>query len=238
MRINENHWLINTPIAHRGLWSEDVVENSLTAYKKAVDTGYPIEIDLYLTKDDVLVSFHDSSLIRMTGVEGNVFDKTLSELKELRLSGTLEQIPTFDEVLETVNGKVPLLIEIKKQPNKKVVDKIVERLKTYNGEFALQSFNPFYMKRVKQLAPEFIRGILANPVYTNKKNLLFYWVVRKMPFNFLIKPDFLSIYHAGLPLKKSKIKNCRVITWTITDKTTADKIKTFAENIIFENFKP
>ena len=161
MRITKDSFLLNKPIAHRGLWGNGVTENSLSAYLKAAERGYPIEIDLYLSKDGELFSFHDKTLLRMTGEKGFIYDKTAAELKKLRLKGTDETIPTFDEVLRITEGKIPLLVEIKNQPDKTVVDKTVARLKSYRGEFAVQSFNPFYIARVKKLAPEFIRGILA-----------------------------------------------------------------------------
>ena len=236
MRIDKNHWLKNRPVAHRGLWGGDIAENSITAYKNAAEKGYPIEIDLYLSTDGVLYSFHDDTLKRMTGEDGKIFDKSSEELNKLRLVGTDEKIPTFEEVLSIAEGKVPLLIEIKDQPNKEVVDKTVERLKTYKGEFAVQSFNPLYINRVKKLAPEFIRGILATE---NKWNTPFKnFILKNMPLNFMIKPDFISYSYTGLPLKKSKTHGKSVICWTVTDKNTADRVKPFTDNIIFEGFIP
>lgn len=238
MRIDKNYWLLTTPIAHRGLWNEQIIENSLTAYKNAVDRGYPIEIDIYLTADGHLVSFHDKDLMRMTGVEGKVYEKTLNQLKQLRLKNTQEQIPTLDEVLSLVDGKVPLLIEFKDQPNKEFVAKAVEKLKTYKGDFAVQSFNPIYVNEIKKLAPEFIRGILATESEGKNKSALVRYVLKKMPLNFLCKPDFISYSYTGLPLKKRKIKNRPVITWTVKNQEIYEKVKPFCENIIFEHFIP
>ena len=185
MRIYKDSWLTTRPIAHRGLWGGNIIENSLTAYQNAVNNGYPIEIDLYRSKDGVLMSFHDATLNRMTGADGFIYDKTFFELKNLRLLGSSETIPTFDQVLSLVDGKVPLLIELKDQPDKTYIDKVVARLKNYKGEFAVQSFNPLYIKRVKKLAPEFIRGILG----TNEKPInttpFTRFIIRKMPLNFL-----------------------------------------------------
>ncbi len=237
MRIDKNSWLINKPIAHRGLWGGNIVENSLTAYKNAVKQGYPIEIDVFLTTDGHLVSFHDDSLKRMTGENGYIFNKSLAELKKLRLNGTDEPIPTFDEVLDICENKIPILIEIKNQPQKEVVDKVVERLKRYNGEFAIQSFNPLYIKRVKKLAPDFIRGILADTFNLDKSRLVRY-IVRKMPLNFMISPDFISINYESLPLKIRKVKNRPLLAWTVTSQEISDKIKPYSNNIIFENFIP
>lgn len=238
MRINKDCWLNTMPIAHRGLWNENLIENSLPAYQNAVDNNFAIEIDLYLSSDRVLFSFHDKSLERMTGEEGNIFDKTASEIKALRLSNSEYSIPTFDEVLGLVDGKVPLLIEIKNQPDKTVVDKIVERLKSYNGEFAIQSFNPLYIKRVKKLAPSIIRGILGTNEKEPTKSAFNNFIIKKMPLNFLIKPDFVSYNYKGLPLKKRKVKNKTVLAWTVTSEEIANNVRQFTDNIIFENFIP
>ena len=238
MRINKDSWLLTKPIAHRGLWGGDVIENSLIAYENAAKNGYPIEIDIYSSSDGVLFSFHDALLKRMTGADGYIYNKTAKELKELRLKESEEKIPTFDEVLSLVNGRVPLLIEFKNQPDKTFVDKAVERLKSYDGEFAVQSFNPMIIKKIKKLAPEFIRGILATKSHCKKEKAFYRYVLKNMPFNFLIKPDFISYSYEDLPLPKRKTKNIPVITWTVTNQQIAEKVKPYAKNIIFEKFTP
>ena len=238
MRLNYDFWLLNRPIAHRGLWGNGLIENSLPAYKNAVDNGYPIEIDLYSSKDGTLFSFHDALLKRMTGAEGLIYEKTAQELKALNLLDSDEKIPTFDEVLSLIDGKVPLLIELKDQPDKSYVDKVVERLKEYKGEFAIQSFNPLYIKRVKELAPEFIRGILSTKTHSKALPFIKRQVVKNMLLNFLIKPDFISYSFEDLPLKKRKVKKIPLITWTITSKSDYEKIKPYVKNIIFEKFIP
>lgn len=240
MRIDENCFLVTEPIAHRGLWGDGVAENSLSAYKKAAENGYPVEIDLYLSKDGELFSFHDKTLDRMTGESGYIYDKTAAELKSLKLVGSDEGIPTFDQVLSVAENKIPLLIEIKNQPDKSVVDKTVVRLKRYGGVFAIQSFNPLYIARVKKLAPEFLRGILATADEEELKNEkpLTRFIIKNTALNFLIKPDFISYDYKGLPLKKRRTKNKAVICWTVTSQEIYDKVKPFADNIIFENFIP
>ena len=239
MRLSKDSWLFSKPIAHRGLWGENIVENSLSAYQNAVDNGYPIEIDLYSSTDGVLFSFHDKTLKRMTGADGKIFEKDAGFIKSLYLLNSTEKIPTFDEVLSLVNGKVPLLIELKDQPDVNYVDKVVERLKKYDGEFAIQAFNPTYIKRVKNLAPKFIRGILGTNDKADCDNAFKRFIIRALPLNFLIKPDFISYRHSGLPLKKRKVKNKCVLAWTLTDQTSTDKARlNGADNIIFENFIP
>ena len=233
MRLQKNHWLYTTPIAHRGLFSDTIVENSISAYKKAIDFGYAIEIDVYSSIDGELFCFHDKTLDRMTGKCGNIFDKTSKEIKKLHLKNTTEKIPTLKEVLSLCENKTPLLIEIKNQPRKDIVEKVVNTLKSYSGEFAIQSFNPLYIKKVKKLAPDFIRGILASKTPdTNKK--LERFVVKRMPFNFLAKPDFISIEYTSLPIKTKLL----TLAWTVTSQQTLNEIKPYINNFIFENFLP
>ncbi len=238
MRLKSDSWLLNKPIAHRGLWGENIVENSLSAYKNAIINGYPIEIDVYSSSDGVLFSFHDQSLERMTKAKGYIYEKTASELKSIKLNKSDETIPTFDEVLTLVGGKVPLLIELKDQPTKSYVDKVINRLKSYKGEFAIQSFNPLYIKRVKKLAPFVLRGILSTKTYSKGLPFIKKLTVENMLLNFLIKPDFISYSFEDLPLKKKKTKNIPIITWTITSEKDHQKIKPYAKNIIFEHFIP
>ena len=238
MRIKKDCWLLNKPIAHRGFWGGAVVENSLLAYENAIKHGYPIEIDLRTSSDGEIFSFHDQTLNRMTGVDGNIYDKTASELSKLKLIGCDETIPTLKSVLDLVDGQTPLLIEFKDQPNNSYVKKAVEMLKEYKGEFAVQSFNPLILLEIKKLAPEFIRGVLATATHAKRENSVRRYVLKNMPFNFLIKPDFISYSFEDLPLKKSKVKNTPVITWTVTNKETATMVKDFSKNIIFEKFIP
>ncbi len=228
--------LISTPIAHRGLFNEEIAENSISAFKNAFKNGYGIETDVYLTKDERLVCFHDKSLLRLFKRDEYIYNLTLNEIKELSSVGK-EKIPTLEELLNATSEKDFLLIEIKNQPNKKVVDKTVEILKNFKGNFAIQSFNPFYIKRVKKLAPNFLRGILSDK-YPDTESKLERWVVKNMPFNFLAKPHFISYNYKYLPLDKKKRKSLPVLAWTVTDKETHDKIKPFCDNVIFENFLP
>ena len=236
MNLSENFWLFTRPIAHRGLWGGDIIENSLTAYKLAADKGYPIEIDLFLTRDNEIVCFHDDNLYRMTGKNDKIYNHTLAKLKSLSLKGTAERIPTLTEVLDICRGKVPLLIEIKDQPNDFIVDKAVEILKEYDGEFAVQSFNPFYIKKVKRLAPDFICGILGT--HKKERGKITNFILKHLCFNFMIKPDFISYNKDGLKFVKHKAIKTPVIAWTIENEKERQSLPPFVKNIIFENFIP
>lgn len=237
MRISSKHWLTRNPIAHRGLWGDSVKENSILAYELAARAGYPIETDVWQTADGELVCFHDDTLKRMTGADGYVYDKTFAQLRELHLADSLEKIPSLKEVLSVVDGRVPLLIEIKNQPSKKIVEALVKTLKDYTGEFAVQSFNPLYLLKLKKLAPQILRGVLSAK-NVDDKSAFKRFIVKSMPFNFLIKPDFISYDYRDLPLKKSKRKGLPLLGWTVTSQKVHDEIKQSVDNIIFEKFIP
>lgn len=236
MQLQNDFWLFTRPVAHRGLWGGDIVENSLTAYRAAADSGYPIEIDLFLTRDNEIVCFHDENLYRMTGKNDKIYNRTLAKLKALPLKGTAERIPTLQEVLSLIGGKVPLLIEIKDQPNDYIVDKTVDILKKYDGEFAVQSFNPFYIKRVKSLAPDFVCGILGT--HEKERGRITNFVLKHLCFNFMIKPDFISFHKSGLKFVKRKAQKTPVIAWTILNEKERQILPSFIKNFIFENFIP
>jgi glycerophosphoryl diester phosphodiesterase len=237
MRIDKNHWLFNTPIAHRGLWGAEIIENSITAYKNAVENGFAIEIDLYSSTDGVLFSFHDLSLKRMTGAEGNITDFDSNYLNSLKLIGSQEKIPTFREVLHAVNGKVPLLIEIKNQKDELIVERVLDELFEYQGEYAIQSFNPLYINKVKKIAPFVIRGVLGTAKADGEK-----WftkvVLKRLCLNFLVKPDFVSYQHVFLPLPKRKTRKKAVLAWTVKSQEIANNLENKCDNIIFEHFIP
>lgn len=100
--------------AHRGFHDKPVIpENSLPAFRRAIEHGFGAELDVHLLKDGTLAVFHDSDLRRCANVDGQIEDLTLEELKQLRLEGTDEQIPTFDEVLALFESATPLIIELK-----------------------------------------------------------------------------------------------------------------------------
>lgn len=234
MRIDKNHWLLTNPIAHRGLWNEKMPENTILAYENAIKHGFPIEIDLQKSCDGEIFVYHDDDLLRLANVNAKICHKNKDYIKSLNILDTNEKIPTLTEVLETVNGRVPLLIEIKNQPDKNIVKDTLKALKDYNGEYAIQSFNPLYLLQLKKLDKSVLRGVLGTKS-NEPKGAIKKFIVNKMPLNFLIKPDFISYRINDLPIKTKKVP---IISWTITDSLTKEKAERLSKNFIFENFIP
>lgn len=211
----------NNKIAHRGMFDNiKIPENSMAAFKKALKYNYSIELDVQLTKDNVLVVFHDESLKRMTGIDKLIQDSNYKEIKNLKLLNTKEYIPTLDEVLKLIDNKVLLDIEVKGTKKIKEITNILkDKLKEYNN-YVLKSFDPRIVRNLKKYINSEV-GYLIN----GKRKILY--------SNFIIKyskADFLSISKKLLKTKKfNKLKNkYQLLIWTIKDK---DEIKD--ENIIY-----
>ena len=235
-RIKKDSWLLTTPVAHRGLHNELYGENSMGAYKNAIANGYPIEMDVQLSKDGVALCFHDDSLERVCGKKAYINDLTHEEIKELKILNTQEGIPTFEDFLKEVNGQVPLMIEIKQQRSKEydIAKKVVDALKDYKGEFVVQSFDPFIMQRVKKYAPHILRGQLGGVPERGNLSWVKYTVVKKLTFNFLSKPDYINYYLNHMPINKKTPTVC----WTVRTEEDLALARKLNVNFVFESVNP
>lgn len=190
----------NVHYAHRGLFdnNSDAPENSLAAFKKAVDAGYGIELDVQLSKDDKLVVFHDATLKRMCGIEGKVWDYTLEELQQMKLLNSNETIPTFEQFLEVVDGKVPFILEYKlDRAQTRVCELANEVLKNYKGIYCIESFHPLALIWYRKNRPDVLRGQLCEEFFRNDtyKGKFLFMILPFMPFNFITRPDFIAYNH-------------------------------------------
>lgn len=233
-------WLVNIYIAHRGLHNDNIAENSLSAFKNAVEHGYAIELDVQQISDGTLVVFHDESLSRLTGQDGYLQNLTKKELKNYKLEGTEDCIPTLDEALKVIGGKVPILIEIK---NLKKVgpteQKIYETLKKYSGDYAIQSFNPYVLIWFKENAPEVIRGQLASKFKHQKLSFIKKYALKRFKLNKQSQPHFISYCAKDLPSRFiRKYKQLPLLSWTIKSQNEYMRAVKYCDNIIFENFEP
>ena len=232
-------WLFSRPIAHRGLHGIDAPENSLAAFGKAIEAGFPIEIDVRPIDDGTVVVFHDDKLTRMTDLDGYVCNMTKSDLEKVKLRNSDKRIPTFKEVLEFVDGRTPLLIEIKNDSTVGQLERdTLELLSSYKGEYAVQSFNPYSMEFFKKNAPQIPRGQLS--CFFDKKDLGFFkrFVLKRLKMNKVSSPDFISYNHANLPNKYVTKTKLPTLAWTVRSNAEMEKCLPYCDNIIFENFIP
>ena len=231
--------------AHRGLHNDVRAENSMSAFKAAVDAGYGIELDIHLSKDGELVVFHDDTLNRVCGREGKVDDFTADELKAFKLSGTDDGIPRFADVLSMVDGKVPLLVEIKESAGSTAVaEAACKMLKEYKGDFIVESFNPMALMVVKKQLHHVSRGFLSQHYfeYEQYRKPLFF-LLQNLMLNFSCRPAFIAFEHKharSFSLRLVRyVFNVPTLAWTVR---SAEEEKVARENgfdsIIFENYLP
>lgn len=231
--------------AHRGLYNnKDIPENSMLAFSKALDSGYGIELDVHLLKDGTLAVFHDANLLRMTGEDIIIETLNKDKLKRYRLKGTSEFIPMFCDVLALIDGKAPVLIELKSNKNvDRLCSAVNEMLKNYKGKYTVQSFDPRCLRWFKKNSPKMVRGQIAENFLKDKK-IKAPWILKLitslMIFNFLTKPNYVSYNFEHRNFIAPKIATdfwgVDSFVWTVRNKEDAKTAGNEHRTIIFENF--
>lgn len=230
-------------IAHRGLHSQDkaVPENSLSAFRLAVENGYGMELDVQLSRDGRVVVFHDDTLDRVCGVHARVDELDYAELSKLRLCGSEETVPLFSQVLELVDGREPIIVELKTgKRNKELCRKTLEMLEEYKGETCIESFDPFIVAWFARHARKMLRGQLAQRPSDFSAGqginaaaaLILGWTL----FNFLTRPGFIA-YKIGprpLPVRFAEKLGAMSVGWTSRDRSS----ERGRDVVIFEHYRP
>lgn len=232
--------------AHRGLHDNrtEAPENSMAAFRRAVEGGYGIEMDIQLTRDKIPVVFHDFTLKRVCGAEGKVSDYTFEELQKFRLCNSSEKIPSFEQVLRLVDGKVPLIVEFKVELTDTSLCPIADRiLREYKGLYCMESFNPLAVFWYRRHHKAVMRGQLSDAFLREKEYCgLLYFLLENLLFNFITKPDFIAYNHKFQ--SKTSRKLCRglyhntAVAWTIRSEEELDEAKKHFDIYIFDSFVP
>ena len=237
--------------AHRGLHDGKcgIPENSMKAFRLAIEKGYGIELDVQLSADGVPVVFHDATLTRVCGVNRRVCDLTLSELKQLSLGGkdfpdTGERIPTFAEFLKLVDGRVPLIVEKKKKKwDARVPEAADKLLRDYRGPYCVESFHPGVLVWYRKHRPDVFRGQLCtNFVKEHMCRSLSYFLLGKMLTNIAARPDFIAYdwrYRNDLSRRICcDLYHALPVAWTIRSQAELDECRKDFRLFIFEGFEP
>jgi len=232
-------------IAHRGLHDIDagVPENSLPACEAAIAAGYPIELDVRLTSDSVVVVFHDRHLGRLVDGVEEVIATPWSAIRGLDLCGTSQRVPRFDELLNVVAGRVPLLVELKHRGDVGPLERAVwGHLAAYDGPFAVQSFDPFSMKWFADNAPHVPRGQLSGD-FRDESDLATWkkWILRNLLLTGRSLPQFVGYDIRCVPqwnLSRLRRRGVAVLGWTVRTPDEAELAAPYVDNIIFEGFRP
>lgn len=236
--------------AHRGLHcnepgeEEMAPENSLRAFQKAVDAGFGIELDVQMTRDHIPVVFHDFTLKRICGGEGKVCHYTYEELQRFSLCGSDQRIPKFEEVLNCVDGRVPLIVELKiEAADLSVCPAVDGLLSRYEGMYCIESFNPLGLFWYRIHRRGVARGQLAEAFLRNPEfSGILYLALQNLIFNWLTKPDFIAYNHRHYDMLSRKL--CRAlyrntaVAWTVKSQEQLEEAKKHFDLFIFDSFVP
>lgn len=243
-------WLTERPVAHRGFHDRDAgrIENSRSAIGAAVDRGFAIEVDLQIAADDVPMVFHDSTLDRLTNESGPVRALAGDALGEIRLKESSDTIPSFDDLLTIVDGKVPLVVELKPHGSRTgiLADAVLQRLAAYSGKVALMSFDPEMVATIAEKSPDQVRGIIADAtprrVGWGGGSVIGRFGLRHLLHIPRTRPHFIAYDCQALPALAPailrRVCSLPLLTWTVRDRFEQKRVHRWTDQIIFEGFDP
>ena len=241
-------WLVARPITHRGLHakSKGIIENTASAFEAAIAGNYAIECDIQLTADGEAIVFHDNDLDRVAEAKGAVKTLTTNELQKVKLRATSDRIQTLSELLEQVDGRATLVIELKTlwDDNDALARRALQVLESYDGPHCLMSFDPVLIACLRGLSPHTVRGIVADRFtdpYYDSLPLAKRHAMRTFAHLAETQPHFVSYYWRELPFEPvTEIRNAGhpVITWTLRSKEEASQALRYCDQITFEGFVP
>ena len=242
-------WLTARPVAHRGLHNGvTAIENTATAFKAAMDGGYAIETDVQITADGEAMVHHDFALGRLTLGSRQLAAMTAAGLKEVPFKGTADRMMTLGDLCDLVGGRVPLVIELKSRfdGNLSLVRRAGEVLTAYPGPAALMSFDPAPIAALREMAPDIPRGIVAERHYghsewhdltpAQKRSLAF------LLHGFRTRPHFVAYHVKDLPSPgpwfARNVFRRPLLTWTVRSGENRRAAQRWADQMIFEGFRP
>ena len=231
--------------AHRGLHdgNRQVPENSMEAFRLAVENGYGMELDVQLTKDGSMVVHHDGSLKRVCGVDKNIRDLTYEELCRISLPDG-SRVPLFQEVLDMVDGRAPIIVEVKRYGGAaRNAAAAWQILKNYDGPYCVESFDPMAVHYFRKHAPQVVRGQLASGGKWDKvsTNWISFFALKHLLINVVGRPHFVAY---SVPDDKTlsmwlmkRVFKPLTACWTVRSQQVLDGAKEY-DYPIFELFTP
>jgi glycerophosphoryl diester phosphodiesterase len=223
------------PFAHRGRHGPGCPENSLAAFRAAIEASHGIELDVRASRDGQAIVFHDPELDRLTEQRGPVALRTAAELTSLPLrDGGGETIPDLPAALALIRSRVPLLIEVK-APDRHVAPlclSIFRALDGYRGPVGVMSFNPEAGRWLAHHAPRVARGLVVTEAGKRRRGRL-----RRRLALWRAKPDFLAYDIRDLPspfAARARARGLPVFTWTCRSAEDEATARIHADQIIHE----
>jgi glycerophosphoryl diester phosphodiesterase len=241
-------WLIARPVAHRGLHAAagGVIENTPTAFSAAVAGNYAIECDLQISADGEAMVHHDDALGRLTDGGGRLDTMTSAALKRVAFKATTDRMISVGELCELVAGRVTLVIELKRgrAGDQRLAARAAAALSGYAGPAALMSFDPAQIAAVRKFAPPLARGLVAGG-WSKDSAGIFARGERALAYGrdaLRAHPQFIAYsvkdLPAALPLAARRLRGMPLLTWTVRSMEDRQRAQRWADQMIFEGFRP
>jgi glycerophosphoryl diester phosphodiesterase len=243
-------WLTARPVAHRGLHdsARGVIENMPAAFQAAIAGNFAIELDVQLTADGEAIVHHDDVLGRLNEGSEKLTKLTVAQLKQVQFKNTADRMISLGELCELIAGRVPLVIEIKSHfdDDRRLVTRVAEILRSYSGPAAAMSFDPGQVTALKDLAPNVVRGIVAQRTYDDddwtKTTAAQRHEMTALRHAFHTQPHFVAFWVNELPAPAPwiarNIFGCPLLTWTVRTAEQRQCAQRYADQMIFEGFVP
>lgn len=235
-------WLRDTPLAHRGLHGDGVVENTLSAFAAARDEGYGVELDVHLSADGVPVVVHDRDLSRLTGRAVKVGKLAADQLAELTLLTSGERIPTLTEAVDVL-GRAPVMVECKQTALRAgaLEAAVAGVLDEHDGPWCVAGFNPATTRWFRRHRPDVVRVLTAGPLDGSPLPAPVRRRLAGLADLEAVAPHAVSYELAGLPSAATdrwRDQGGPLVTWTVTGEAELAQARELADNVIFEDVRP
>ena len=243
-------WLTARPIAHRGLHdpTQGLIENTAAAVRAAIAAGYGIEIDVQRSGDGEAIVYHDDALGRLTEGESRLDRLSAAELKRVPFRGSSERMMTLGELCDLVGARTTILIELKSRfdGDVRLANRVAEVLAGYAGPAAPMSFDPWQLKAVRHKARSLVCGIVAAKYRPHPYwDLMPAWMRHGMGYlltALTARPQFVAYAAADLPALAPalarRLLRLPLLAWTIRSDSERRRALRWADQVIFEGFKP
>jgi glycerophosphoryl diester phosphodiesterase len=228
----ELDWLIARPLAHRGLHDEQngIIENTVSAFAAAITGRYGIECDLQISGDGEAMVYHDDALGRLSDGKGRLDAMTAAELKRVPFRATADRMMTLGELCDFVAGRATLLLELKSPlaADRRLAARAAKVLSGYGGQAAVMSFDPAQIADLRAIAPRLTRGIaVRNHAWAE---------VAATPRQFIAYS--IANLPALLPTVARNLFGLPLLAWTVRSTDDQRKAARYADQMIFEGFRP
>ena len=231
-------WLTKTPIAHRGLHGNEplVLENTLPAFERAALQNYTIYCDVQLSHDGVPVVFHGVSVEQLTGQNKRIIDLRLAEIANIVLNDNKQHIITFEEMLKTIAGKVPILVNLEGNEGEDagLISRVTELLVAYPNNAAIMSQNIHLLRRIRFCDHTIPHGIKAEGNRRNEIEEHFAMLAHDMEF---VAYNFRQLANPFVRFAREKL-HMPVLSWTIHNMSEWERARKNSDQMIFEGFQP